>query len=168
MELWSEEMLRTGEYFGAERRAEASGRKLEVWCPGPPLVSRWGGKEKLLQDGLGRCSPGRWPPGLRGLRLGSRASQLAEGMNSLIRGFCEEKIPELARWSFALALGRFQERPFKEEELQGHPNQRLSHETQPPHKFLKTPHVDQVTVSLIDLYLLQYPIRAPRRNANAK
>ncbi|CAJ1363105.1 unnamed protein product, partial [Effrenium voratum] len=101
-----------------EVKAERGESGWKSGAPGPPLTVRWGGGERPLQDGLGKCSPGRWPPGLRGLRLGSRAARLASDLNALVLKFCVDKIPESAKWSFALALGRLRERPFKEADIQ--------------------------------------------------
>ena len=47
---------------------------------GLPIIAEWDGSEKYLVDGLGLCSPNRWPPLARGANLGTEAKHLAGGV----------------------------------------------------------------------------------------
>ena len=79
---------------------------------GDPLTVSWRGLHQSMCDGCGLNSPGRWRPGSRGLGLPSEARDLAQKLHALVQGFVVDKIPDVKKEFFRLAMGRMQEAPF--------------------------------------------------------
>ena len=84
---------------------------------GLPIIAEWDGSEKYLVDGLGLCSPNRWPPLARGANLGTEAKHLAEELHKRTRAWVLKHVSVTRREAFSLALGRTKQSPFSEDQL---------------------------------------------------
>ena len=86
-------------------------------CSGPPMTARYAGRAENYVDGLGLCSPGRWHPSLRAKSATLEQTDFAASLRDMVDKFCKDKIKDLAKQTFQLALGRFKESPFSETDL---------------------------------------------------
>ena len=84
---------------------------------GLPIIAEWDSSEKYLVDGLGLCSPNRWPPLARGANLGTEAKHLAEELHNRTRAWVLKHVSDTRREAFSLALGRTKQSPFSEDQL---------------------------------------------------
>ena len=91
--------------------------KIDSGCQGPPLVTKYAGKSEFFCDGMGLCSPGRWHPHVRQLERTPQQRDYCKRLAALIDKFCEDKLGDLGTAAIRLALGRYQESPFTEEDL---------------------------------------------------
>ena len=91
---------------------------IDSGCEGPPLLAKYGGKTHPFCDGMGLCSPGRWHPKMRQTKRTSEQRAFCSSLRTLIDDFCRKRLPDMARATFALALGKFSASPFKEEDLE--------------------------------------------------
>ena len=79
---------------------------------GDPLTVSWRGLHQSMCDGCGLNSPGRWRPGSRGLGLPSKPRDLAQKLHALVQGFVVEKISDVKKEFYRLSMGKMQEAPF--------------------------------------------------------
>ena len=86
-------------------------------CSGPPMTARYAGRAENFVDGLGLCSPGRWHPSFRAKSATLEQTDFATSLRDMVDKFCKDKIKDLAKQTFQLALGRFKESPFSETDL---------------------------------------------------
>ena len=91
--------------------------EIQSFCSGPPLLAEWAGKSTAYVDGFGLCSPGRWHPTCRGTRNSSAAIAFANKLRGLIDAFIAKELPDLARSTFKLATGKYQQSPFSDQTL---------------------------------------------------
>ena len=84
---------------------------------GLPIMAEWDSSEKYLVDGLGLCSPNRWPPLARGANLGTEAKHLAEELHNRTRAWVLKHVLDTRREAISLALGRTKQSPFSEVQL---------------------------------------------------
>ena len=93
--------------------------EIKSGCAGPPLVARYGGKAQAFCDGMGLCCPGRWHPKMR--QTSRTAQQLAfcKSLRNLVDDFCRRHLSDMARATFALALGKMATSPFGREDMDG-------------------------------------------------
>ena len=88
--------------------------KIESGCTGPPLVARYGGKAQPFCDGMGLCCPGRWHPKMRHTSRTAKQRSFCKSLRDLVDDFCRRNLPDMARATFALALGRDGNIPLQE------------------------------------------------------
>ena len=81
---------------------------------GKPIKVEWSGEEREITDGLGLCSPNRWPPECRGVGLSAIASELNQRLHDLLRSFVWEQLGDPREMAFKLATGKLSESPFCE------------------------------------------------------
>jgi hypothetical protein len=91
--------------------------KIESGCTGPPLVARYGGKAQPFCDGMGLCCPGRWHPKMRHTSRTAKQRSFCKSLRDLVDDFCRRNLPDMARATFALALGRMATSPFRKEDM---------------------------------------------------
>ena len=72
---------------------------------GKPIVVEWDGKRRPFVDGLGLCSPTRWPPSCR-------AFHRPAGMKELAEETVISTIGDVRREAFRLATGNMHASPF--------------------------------------------------------
>ena len=84
---------------------------------GDALTVSWRGLHQSMCDGCGLNSPGRWRPGSRGLGLPSEARYLAQKLHALVQGFVVEKISDVKKEFFRLSMGKMQEAPFGDSDM---------------------------------------------------
>ena len=82
------------------------------------LTAKYAGKSEFFCDGLGLCSPGRWHPLLRQLERSDQQKTYCEKLAALIDKFCEDRLGDLAKATMLLALGRYDQSPFTEKDMQ--------------------------------------------------
>ena len=86
---------------------------------GMPMTCNWHAKPpSSYNDGCGLCSPGRWPPSRRNFQDGE-AKVFIDRLAGLVRDFTHQVIPNTQKAFFALALGKLQDAPFTEGQMQG-------------------------------------------------
>ena len=99
-------------------RQEAKGLGLTRPLPHtPPMIARYAGRAENFVDGLGLCSPGRWHPSFRARSATCEQTDFAASLRDMVDKFCRDKIKDLAKQTFQLALGRFKESPFSKTDL---------------------------------------------------
>ena len=72
---------------------------------GKPIVVEWDGKRRPFVDGLGLCSPTRWPPSCRAFHRPADMKELAEETFKFLQG-------DVRREAFRLATGNMHASPF--------------------------------------------------------
>ena len=85
---------------------------------GTPIDAEWDNEERFFVDGFGLCSPNRWTPSCRGLKLGFEARDLSEKLFERTKSWVIANVGDLKREAFKLALGQHEQSPFTEEQLQ--------------------------------------------------
>ena len=85
---------------------------------GTPIDAEWDNEERFFVDGFGLCSPNRWTPSCRGLKLGFEARDLSEKLFERTKSWVIANVGDLKREAFKLALGQHKQSPFTEEQLQ--------------------------------------------------
>ena len=93
-------------------RPTIDGLEIQSGCTGPPLVARYGGKAQPFCDGMGLCCPGRWHPKMRQGGRTSKQQSFCKSLRNLVDDFCRRHLPDMARATFALALGKMATSPF--------------------------------------------------------
>ena len=91
--------------------------EIKSGCTGPPLVARYGGKAQAFCDGMGLCCPGRWHPKLRHTSRTTQQLSFCKSLRNLVDDFCRQHLPDMARATFALALGKMATSPFGREDM---------------------------------------------------
>jgi hypothetical protein len=66
----------------AEQLAEAASAGRQNL--GSPLSTFWDGAKGELQDGFGRCSPGRWHPSTRGLTMKTEEAAFCKPLSAVV------------------------------------------------------------------------------------
>ena len=84
---------------------------------GAPLTLTWDGRDSLMTDGYGLCSPTRWLPASRGTTLPQRAKDFSRRLNGLVRAFVLKEVPDCRKLAIRLATGHVLNSPFSEESL---------------------------------------------------
>ena len=79
---------------------------IQSGCAGPPLVASHAGRSEEFCDGLGLCSAGRWRPAMRQVLKNAEQLGWCQRFRELLDRFCTKQIPDLAKATFALALGK--------------------------------------------------------------
>ena len=106
-----------GEDSTAVETLDINYKEILSGCSGPPMTARYAGRAENYVDGLGLCSPGRWHPSLRAKSATLEQTDFAASLRDMVDKFCKDKIKDLAKQTFQLALGRFKESPFSETDL---------------------------------------------------
>ena len=75
-------------------------------------------KASFFCDGLGLCSPGRCYPLVRQLERSDQQKFYCKKLAALIDKFCEDRLGDLAKATMFLALGRYDQSPFTEKDMQ--------------------------------------------------
>ena len=86
-------------------------------CQGPPLIASYAGRSEEFCDGMGLCSPGRWRPSMRQRSKTKEQQESCVKFRELLDRFCCKEIPDLARATMKVALGRQPCSVFSEEAL---------------------------------------------------
>ena len=87
---------------------------------GQPLTVRWRGKKAAsFVDGCGLNSPGRWRPKQRGLGISGEVADFIERLREVVQRWTRKHVGDLKKQFFRLALGKMEETPFQEAELNG-------------------------------------------------
>ena len=84
---------------------------------GAPLTLTWDGRDSLMTDGYGLCSPTRWLPASRGTTLPQRAKDFSRRLNGLVQAFVLKEVPDCRKLAISLATGHVLNSPFSEESL---------------------------------------------------
>ena len=84
---------------------------------GNPIIVEWDGKSRPFIDGLGFCSPTRWPPNCRGYYRSSDMLDLAKATFKLLEDTVVATVGDVRREAFRLATGNMKESPFDGEVL---------------------------------------------------
>ena len=84
---------------------------------GSPIIVEWDGKSRPFIDGLGLCSPTRWPPNCRGFYRSSDMLDLAKATFKLLEDTVVANVGDVRREAFRLATGNMKESPFDGEVL---------------------------------------------------
>ena len=79
---------------------------------GKPIVVEWDGKRRPFVDGLGLCSPTRWPPSCRAFHRPTDMKELAEETFKLLEETVISTIGDVRREAFRLATGNMHASPF--------------------------------------------------------
>ena len=106
-----------GEDSTAVETPDINYKEILSGCSGPPMTARYAGRAENFVDGLGLCSPGRWHPSFRAKSATREQTDFAASLRDMVDKFCKDKIKDLAKQTFQLALGRFKESPFSETDL---------------------------------------------------
>eukprot|EP00434_Breviolum_minutum_P010462 symbB.v1.2.009227.t1/scaffold582.1/size184522/13 len=106
-----------GEDSTAVETLDINYKEILSGCSGPPMTARYAGRAENFVDGLGLCSPGRWHPSFRAKSATREQTDFAASLRDMVDKFCKDKIKDLAKQTFQLALGRFKESPFSETDL---------------------------------------------------
>ena len=106
-----------GEDSTAVETLDINYKEILSGCSGPPMTARYAGRAENFVDGLGLCSPGRWHPSFRAKSATREQNDFAASLRDMVDKFCKDKIKDLAKQTFQLALGRFKESPFSETDL---------------------------------------------------
>ena len=106
-----------GEDFTAVEPFDINYSEILSGCSGPPMTARYAGRAENFVDGLGLCSPGRWHPSFRAKSATLEQTDFATSLRDMVDKFCKDKIKDLAKQTFQLALGRFKESPFSKTDL---------------------------------------------------
>ena len=86
---------------------------------GKPIVVEWDGKRRPFVDGLGLCSPTRWPPSCRAYHRPTEMNDFAEETYKLLEETVTSNIGDVRREAFRLATGNMKASPFSPETLAG-------------------------------------------------
>ena len=84
---------------------------------GAPLTLTWDGRDSLMTDGYGLCSPTRWLPASRGTTLPQRVKDFSRRLNGLVQDFVLKEVPDCRKLAISLATGHVLSSPFSEESL---------------------------------------------------
>ena len=79
---------------------------------GKPITVEWDGKRRPFVDGLGLCSPTRWPPSCRAFHRPTEMNNFAEETFKLLEETVTSTIGDVRREAFRLATGNMQASPF--------------------------------------------------------
>ena len=79
---------------------------------GKPITVEWDGKRRPFVDGLGLCSPTRWPPDCRAFHRSTEMKDFAEETFKLLEETVISNIGDVRREAFRLATGNMQASPF--------------------------------------------------------
>ena len=107
-----------GEQLESKQQPEDPKVDIQSGCRGPPLTATYAGRSEPFCDGLGLCSAGRWHPNLRQQERTVDQQRYSERVAALIDSFCRRKLGDLAKATLKLALGRFQQSPFTESDIE--------------------------------------------------
>jgi hypothetical protein len=100
----------------AEQLAEAASAGRQNL--GSPLSTFWVGAKGELQEGFGRCSPGRWHPSTRGLTMKTEEAAFCKPLPAVVDKQVAILFPDSQRSVIALALGKMESQPFSVAQLQ--------------------------------------------------
>ena len=67
---------------------------------GKPIIVEWDGKKRPFVDGLGLCSPTRWPPSCRGFHRPTEMKEFAEETFNLLKEAVVSNIGDVRREAF--------------------------------------------------------------------
>ena len=84
---------------------------------GKPIIVEWDGKKRPFVDGLGLCSPTRWPPSCRAFHRPTEMKEFAEETFNLLKETAVSNIGDVRREAFRLATGNMKESPFSSKAL---------------------------------------------------
>ena len=119
-QLWSNistSACENGDFDGLEYEEGGEGIRLAgVRGHGPVLSSTFLGKRKAFTDGLGLCSPGRWPPAARQDAACNANLAFHERLGRKLHDFVSCRV-DCRALAFKLAAGQISDSPFTEEML---------------------------------------------------
>ena len=94
-----------------------SGQQCVHW--GTAVQTEWDSVGAELVDGLGLCSPSRWPPECRGYFMEGNATKLCASIKALAEKYVLATITDVRELAFRLATGKVESSPFPEKAMNG-------------------------------------------------